>query len=171
MRSSGWGLAPIILSTPILYQCVVAGKPFKIPAAPKINPPLQTEAVQVVVSCTLRSQSSTSSSTIWLGVVVPPCTSTRSGEGVSATVCVTPSSSARSLLVLFLYPQTVPPYWACATTLPMVPPHQARLRLDKEELLFEKAYCLYSYPYQLQYIMQLLQVSVFEFRAGSHGFF
>src|SRR5712675_2160884 len=94
MRCSGRGFAPIILSTPILYQCVVAGTPFSIPAAPKINEPVQTEAVHVVVWCTLRSQSSTSSSTIWLGVVVPPGTSTRSGDGVSATVCVTPSRSA-----------------------------------------------------------------------------
>jgi hypothetical protein len=76
-----------------LYQCVVAGKPFRIPAAPKINAPVLTETVQVVASC-LRSQSSTSSSTIWLGVLVPPGTSTRSGDGVSATVCETPSRIA-----------------------------------------------------------------------------
>lgn len=52
MRSAGSGLAPKILSTSILYQCVVAGKPFRIPAAPKINAPVQTEVVQVVASCT-----------------------------------------------------------------------------------------------------------------------
>jgi hypothetical protein len=37
MRSSRWGFAPMILGTPILYQCVVAGELFKIPAALKIN--------------------------------------------------------------------------------------------------------------------------------------
>src|SRR5690348_18164132 len=94
MRSSGCDLAPIILSTPILYQCVVAGKPFKIPAEPNINEPVQTEAVQVVVLCTSRNQSSTSSSTIWLGVVIPPGTTATSGEGVSVIVCVAPSRSA-----------------------------------------------------------------------------
>lgn len=50
MRSSGCGLAPMIVSTPSFHQCVVADNPFKIPAAPRINAPVQTEVVQVVVS-------------------------------------------------------------------------------------------------------------------------
>ena len=69
-----------------MYQCVVAGEPFKMPAAPKINAPVQTDAVQVVVRWTARNQSSTSSSTIWPGVVAPPGTSTKSGDIVSLTV-------------------------------------------------------------------------------------
>jgi hypothetical protein len=72
-------------STPILYQCVVAGWPLRIPAAPKINAPVQTDAVHVALACTRRSQSSTSSSTIWPGVVEPPGTITTSGAVVSTS--------------------------------------------------------------------------------------
>jgi len=77
-----------------LVQCVVAGNPFRIPAGPTINALVQTEAVDVVVSFTLRSQSITSSSAIWPGVVVPRGTSTRSGGGVSAIVWDAPDGSA-----------------------------------------------------------------------------
>jgi hypothetical protein len=40
-RSSGLGIAPMVRSTPILYQCVVAGSAFSIPAAPTISAPVQ----------------------------------------------------------------------------------------------------------------------------------
>jgi hypothetical protein len=44
----------------------------QVPAAPKINAPVQTDAVHSVVPWTFRSQSSTPSSTICPGVVEPP---------------------------------------------------------------------------------------------------
>jgi hypothetical protein len=48
----------MILRTSILYRCVVAGWPFRIPAAPRINAPVQLDAVHWVVRCTRRSHTS-----------------------------------------------------------------------------------------------------------------
>jgi len=69
-------LAPTAASPGCTIQWVVAGSPFRMPAAARISDPVQTEVVQRIVSCTRRSQSVSCLSAIVVAV--------RGPEGVSA---------------------------------------------------------------------------------------
>ena len=68
-------------SVPSTLQWVVAVRPSSSPAAPSTSEPVQTDVVNVVVSCAVRTQSSTRSSCINGRVPTPPGKTMMSGCG------------------------------------------------------------------------------------------
>ena len=80
------GVAPVDSSVGYVDQCVVAVSPCSSPAAPSTSEPVHTDVVKRVVSCAVRTQSSTRSSVISGRVPTPPGNTMMSGRGISSNV-------------------------------------------------------------------------------------